>query len=329
MSITTPTHFYLTNLGVSNLLLCAVMPFLSLYYAQGYMWQSDTLICQLTVAFVTPVIHINLYVSMLILSWIALSRCATLMRYNEHNSDDFCNCFKKVIHSGILSQFRELRFAKMLCLGIWVTVIVAIVPVMVYYSIHEAQSELKKDVCYGTNIEIGGGTSQVSSKIASFIFFLCFLLVLVSYTSITRHIYKMQKSSAISEKHWIYNRVFRKILVIQVVLVVCFLPHHIFRVIFINLVGITQTCDRLSRLVEVKNYLLCLTAFRSSTDPLMYFLLDNNFKRHFKKVIKSIANKTSSQSSVSNLQGPPCISQTKNSNINLGITLKEVESLHM
>ncbi|XP_015218887.1 probable G-protein coupled receptor 82 [Lepisosteus oculatus] len=307
MTTKTSTHFYLTNLAVSNMLLCAVMPFLSMYYMMGYKWQVNTVVCKMITAVVTPIFHINIYMGMFILSWIALSRYAILMKSYEHRDQ----CHLAHIHSSLLKRFRELSFAKMLCLGIWTFVISAIVPVVLYYSFSEVGGE---EACYGQSVEIGGEASQISSAIAIAVFLFCFLLVLLSYVSVTRHLYNIQKSSAIPGKSRIYSRVFRNILVIQVVLAVCLLPHHIYKAVFIKLVR-PPACDRLSLLVEVKNFLLCLAALRCSTDPLMYFFLDNTFRRHCKSLLKCSSAKHSSQSSGSSKDWDVNISHTKHTNV--------------
>ncbi|RXM31630.1 putative G-protein coupled receptor 82 [Acipenser ruthenus] len=308
IKLKTPTHFYLTNLVVSNLLFCMIIPFLFLYYAKGYSWKTDMVICQFTVGIVTPILYININISIVLLSWIAISRYAILIKHNKKTCYCYPSVLRRLFLSGFLKGFRQLKFAKILCLSVWIIVVGGTVPLAAYYSITEVGVE-NIEACYGKQVETGGKTSQLGSLFAISLSFICFLVVFVLYLSIARHVYNIQKSAAIPGRHRVYNKVFRNVLVIQVVLFVCFLPHNIFKAVFVSLVG-TCACDKLTTLVEVKNILLCLTAFRSSLDPLTYFLLDKTFRRHFHNALASSQTAQPSNSQIT-VQVTKCIETPK------------------
>ncbi|KAG5283149.1 hypothetical protein AALO_G00038860, partial [Alosa alosa] len=78
-----PTHIYLINLSVSNLVLCLTMPILAAYYALSSFLDISHPFCKMAVSLLTPIIHTNITVGMINLTWVALSRCATLILNNH------------------------------------------------------------------------------------------------------------------------------------------------------------------------------------------------------------------------------------------------------
>ncbi|KAF3843676.1 hypothetical protein F7725_002525 [Dissostichus mawsoni] len=80
ISTISPTHVYLSHLSISNLILSLTTPFLAAYYAWGSDWTLSSVLCQLVLHGITPVLHINIYISIMILTWVALSRFASLIQ---------------------------------------------------------------------------------------------------------------------------------------------------------------------------------------------------------------------------------------------------------
>ncbi|XP_071782480.2 putative G-protein coupled receptor 82 [Centroberyx gerrardi] len=312
ISTKTPTHVYLSHLSVSNLLLSLTTPFLAAYYARGPVWPRGGVMCQLVLHSVTPVLHINIYIGVIILTWVALSRFAGLIRHTHASRPSACTI---LLPRAFFNHLRRASFACGVCAAVWVVAVGGIVPVTVYYSVKEAGSGSGAgagegggdekgggvedgEVCYNPAVEIGGSLSTACYVPAVTVFFVCFLLVLLSYMTVLRHIRRSRRSTNITVSHSLLGKVLRNIVVIQVVLIVCLLPHHVFKPIFISLVheqrqlshpahsssalgpNPTNHCHPLSTLIELKNCLLLLAALRGSTDPVMYFLLDKTFRKH-------------------------------------------------
>ncbi|NXT18380.1 GPR82 protein, partial [Syrrhaptes paradoxus] len=272
----TPTkrtqYIYLANLVTANLLICSTMPFLAAYFARGYRWTYDSVACRTANHLGTLIMHVSMYVTIIILCSIALSQYATLKKngdtqYSQAVNDKFYRC--------VLKKFRQPKFAKYLCIIIWLTVLCITVTAIPY----SVQAREEFPGCYNIMVEAGEFTTMMAGCLATACFFLSFLTVLLSYYSLTRHLSKIQKNTCIGEKHLIYKTVKRNILVIQMILTVCFLPYHIFRPIFYALLT-NNDCPRLNYLVEIKNFLTCLAAAKSSLDPVIYILLDKTFKKN-------------------------------------------------
>lgn len=303
-----PTHIYLINLGVSNLVLCLTMPILAVYYAMGLIWDISHLICRMAISCLTPLIHTNIGVGMINLTWVALSRCATLV-LNTHAHRPSRVTY--ILPPACLRQLRHTRCAWILCLGTWGLVLVGLIPAIAMYSM-EVSDPQAREVCYSATVEVGRVGPVVTTVISASVvtFFLCYLLVLGSYVAVTRHILRIRSSTAVSNQQHVYAKVFRNIVVIQVVMSICLLPHHVCRAVFTPLAHaysefarpLANGCHPLSVLVEVKNMLLCLAALRCTTDPITYFMLDRTFRKHMIRVL-GFASPSSSQSS-DNLGAP-------------------------
>ncbi|XP_060733288.1 probable G-protein coupled receptor 82 isoform X1 [Tachysurus vachellii] len=285
ISIKTPTHIYLINLGVSNLILCLTMPFNALYYALSTSWSSSSLKCQLAINVLTPVLHSNIEGSMLILTWLALTRFATLIQHNYGHRPSRCTKFLPGI---FLTRLQQTPFAIGMCVGTWAFVLMAIVPTVVVYATVETDrvENSSEQPCYSVPVEVGGSGSQAFAIVGITIFFLCLVLVMSAYIAVIRHINRTKTHRIIPDTQRVLSRVCRNILVIQIVLVICFLPHHTYKAVFIAMVQNDQSgdllmeCHHFSTHIEVKNLLLSLAVLRCSTDPIIYFLLDKMFKRY-------------------------------------------------
>ncbi|KAM6934097.1 putative G-protein coupled receptor 82 [Xenentodon cancila] len=297
-----PIHIYLSHLSVSNLLLSLITPFLAAYYAWGSVWAPRDILCQMVLHGITPVIHTNVYISVLILTWVALSRFAALIRNTHAPRPSAC---ATLLPHGFFMCLTRVSFANTVCAIMWLVSVGGVVPVTVYYSVNEATRTGDDgdghtggcvEVCYSPTVELGGRQSAMMTVAVITIFFVFYALVLLSYVSVLRHIRRSRRNTNVSTSQSLLKRVFRNIVVIKVVLSVCLLPYHIFKPIFITLAHDEPqllytpgpdlcSCHPLSFLVEMKNCLFLLATLRGSTDPVMYFLLDGTFRNQTLKLL--------------------------------------------
>ncbi|NXL70179.1 GPR82 protein, partial [Leptocoma aspasia] len=266
-------YIYLANLVTANLLVCSTMPFLAAYFADGHRWRYESVACWMAHHLGTLVMQVSMYVTITILCSIALSQYATLRKNSgtQHSPALPGNFYRRLLH-----EFRRPKFAKSLCIVIWLIVLCITVTAITYNIQERAAGEFP--TCYNIRVEAGERAATIAGCLATACFFLSFMTVLWSYYSLTRYLSRIQKNTCIGEKHLIYRTVKRNILVIQMILTVCFLPYHIFKPIFYVLLT-ENYCPRLNYLVEIKNLLTCLAAAKSSLDPVITLLLDKTFKK--------------------------------------------------
>ncbi|XP_006864318.1 PREDICTED: probable G-protein coupled receptor 82 [Chrysochloris asiatica] len=271
----TSTHVYLVHLVTANLLVCSAMPFMVIYFLKGFQWEYQSAQCRVVNFLGTLAMHVSMFVSLLILCWIAISRYATLMKMDL--TQEATSCYEKIFYGHLLKKFRQPSFARKLCIYIWGVVLGVIIPVSIYYSVVEA-TEGKENLCYNRQIESGAMISQTASLIGTMFIGFSFLVVLTSYYSFVSHLRKVRTCTSVTEKDFIYRSVKRHLLVIQTLLIICFLPYSIFKPIFFVLHQ-REDCQQLNYLIEIKNILTCLASARSSTDPFIFLLLDKKFKK--------------------------------------------------
>ncbi|KAF0878749.1 putative G-protein coupled receptor 82 [Crocuta crocuta] len=271
----TSTHIYLAHLVTANLLVCSAMPFIGIYFLKGFQWEYRSARCTVVNFLGTLSMHVSMFVSLLILSWIAISRYATLMK--KDSVQEATSCYEKVFYGHLLKKFRQPNFARKLCVYIWGVVLGVIIPVIIYYSVVET-TKGEENVCYNRQTELGAVISQTAGLIGTTFIGFSFLVVLTSYYSFVSHLKKVRTCTSIMEKDLTYSSVKRHLLVIQVLLIVCFLPYSIFKPIFYVLHQ-RGNCQQLNYLIEIKNILTCLASARSSTDPIIFLFLDKTFKK--------------------------------------------------
>uniref|UniRef100_A0A8C9SDU1 G protein-coupled receptor 82 n=1 Tax=Scleropages formosus TaxID=113540 RepID=A0A8C9SDU1_SCLFO len=310
----TSTHIYLVSLGASNLLLCLTMPFQAAYLAAGTDWNMQQMVCRIAISGVTPLLHISIYVGVFILTWIALSRCALLVQNDYGGRPSTCT---RLLPPVFFRKLRQASFARATCAATWLFVLSCVLPVSIYYSVQEVvqKDDLVSQGCYRVAVEVGGNSTQKSSIVAIMLFCMCFIVVMACYISVVRHFIRSQRSRIVLDKQRMYSHVFRKIVVIQAVLIVCLLPYHVFKAVFIDRAWrqsrpSADGCHPMSQFVEIKNFLLCLAALRCNTDPIMYLLLDKTFRKNALEMFNVCIGSQSSQSTGSNMAEGPTFSQS-------------------
>lgn len=103
-----------------------------------------------------------------------------------------------------------------------------IVPITVYYSVNEvmmgnaarrdgeAEKRYGAELCYNPAVEIGGSLSAAFYVPVIILFFAFYLLVLLSYITVLRHIRRSRRSTAVTTSQRLLGKVFRKVVIIQV-----------------------------------------------------------------------------------------------------------------
>lgn len=214
-----PTHVYLSHLSVSNLLLCVASPFLAVYYVGGPAWALRGAVCQLVLHGVTPVLHINVYISLMILTCVALTRFAALIPNTHASRPSAC---ATLLPHAFFSRLTRVSFAKAVCATVWTLAMACVVPVTVYYSLFEASCQGGDDrggcgeTCYSPQVEIGGSLSAAMTVPVIAVFFVLYLLVLLFYVTVARHIRRSRRNAHVASSQNLLGRVLRNIVVIQV-----------------------------------------------------------------------------------------------------------------
>lgn len=213
ISTASPIHIYLSHLSISNMLLSLTVPFLVAYYAQGTAWMLTDFLCQLVLHAITPVFHINIYIGLMILTSVALSRFASLTQHTHASRPSVCTV---LLPQGFFACLTRAASARIVYATTWVVVAGGIVPVTVYYSVKEAVATGYEDVCYNPEVELGGSVSATFTWAVIAIFYVFYLLVLLCYLIVLKHIRRSRRNTNITASQNLLGRVLRNIVIIQV-----------------------------------------------------------------------------------------------------------------
>ena len=230
-----PTQVYLSHLSVSNLLVALTAPFMVVYYVEASTQPATSLLCELVLHGATPMLHVNIQLSVGLLTWVALSRLAVLTRSTPgagrwNFAQRCCPAF--------LGRLRRASFARGVCAGAWVLVVGTTTFVTLYYSLKETRSghgrepdrggaanhsrasggeeEEEVALCYSPATELGGDLSKGGQVVTITLFFMCFLLVLLCYTLLLVHVRRSRRNIQIAATQGLLRRVFLNIVVIKV-----------------------------------------------------------------------------------------------------------------
>ncbi|KAE8623014.1 hypothetical protein XENTR_v10005459 [Xenopus tropicalis] len=291
----TSTHIYLINLTISNILVSAGMPFQAAYYLKvQYMPYSSTE-CRFLTQFGNLLTHSSMCVSIILLCWIAISRYAILVKHDEMTQSVKQTPYEKILFGKFLKSFRNPKFARYLCIGIWIAVACPNV-----YLVTVTTDHASNKLCFNEEVEIGKSHVVISSRVELAFFFLFALTVILFYCFFINYIKTLQANSCIDGKFLIYRKVKRNIVAIMALLLICFAPYHLSKLFIYGLVTV-KDCQLLNISLEIKNICLCLAEFRSCCDPIMYFCLDDNFKRNFQTLFKKKPDGSSTQLQATNI----------------------------
>ena len=228
-----PTQVYLSHLSASNLLVSLTAPFMVAYYVQASTRPASSLLCQLVLHGATPVLHVNIQLSVGLLTWVALSRLAILTRRppgagRRNFAQRRCPAF--------WSRLRRASFARGVCVGAWVLVVGTTTFVTLYYSLKETGGARGRELdrggatnhsggrgeeeevvlCYRAATELGGALSKAGQVITITLFFACFLLVLLCYVLLLVHVRRSRSDIQMAATQGLLRRVFRNVVVIKV-----------------------------------------------------------------------------------------------------------------
>lgn len=272
LSRKTSTHIYLINLAVSNIVVSIGMPFQIVYYSQAQHWPYNSVLCSVVYDAASLLTHCSMCVSITIFCWIAVSRYATLIRHKARLQVKPKTTYEKIIFGQVFKTFRNPQFAFFLCIGVWISLLC---PNIVLFLVN--QNLALEKYCLEKEVQ---QVYKITAIIESTCFFIFFLVVLLFYYFFIKHIQQHQANSCIGERHLVYSKVKNNIIVIVVLLLLCFTPYHLSKLLWVGF-DYSHGCHKLRTLMEIKNSCLCLAEFRSCTDPIVYFCLDDTFKRNF------------------------------------------------
>ncbi|XP_054138693.1 proteinase-activated receptor 3 [Melozone crissalis] len=232
------TAILYTNLAVSDLLFCIILPFKIAYHINGNNWVFGETMCRAA----TAVFYGNMYCSILLLTCISVSR------------------YLAIVHPFTYKSLPKRAYAIAACAAVWAAVFLYMLPLAIMQ-----QSYYVKQLDIYTCHDVHSACETVSSfqfyyygSLAVFGFLIPLATIVFCYVSIIR---------TLKTHEWFWY--VKVSLLILTIFAICFVPSNIILIIH----HINYYYYNTDRLYSFYLIALCLSSLNSCLDPFLYFLM--------------------------------------------------------
>uniref|UniRef100_A0A3Q4FZZ7 Opioid receptor delta 1 n=1 Tax=Neolamprologus brichardi TaxID=32507 RepID=A0A3Q4FZZ7_NEOBR len=267
----TATNIYIFNLALADALATSTLPFQSAKYLMST-WPFGELLCKVVIA----IDYYNMFTSIFTLTMMSVDR------------------YIAVCHPVKALDFRTPAKAKLINVAIWILSSAIGVPVMIM-AVTKVTKEgegifiaaVKKKSCvinFITLCSLGFPEPErywdTVTKICVFIFAFVMpvLVITICYGLMILRLKSVRLLSGSKEKDKNLRRITRMVLVVVAVFIICWTPIHIFVIV--------TTAVKIDRenLLTMACWHICIALgyANSSLNPVLYALMDENFKRCFR-----------------------------------------------
>ncbi|XP_004560015.3 opioid receptor, delta 1b [Maylandia zebra] len=250
----TATNIYIFNLALADALATSTLPFQSAKYLMST-WPFGELLCKVVIA----IDYYNMFTSIFTLTMMSVDR------------------YIAVCHPVKALDFRTPAKAKLINVAIWILSSAIGVPVMIM-----AVTKVTEEGV--TLCSLGFPEPErywdTVTKICVFIFAFVVpvLVITVCYGLMILRLKSVRLLSGSKEKDKNLRRITRMVLVVVAVFIICWTPIHIFVIV--------KTAVKIDRknLLTMACWHICIALgyTNSSLNPVLYALMDENFKRCFR-----------------------------------------------
>ncbi|NXG30379.1 PAR3 protein, partial [Dromaius novaehollandiae] len=232
------TAILYTNLAVSDLLFCIMLPFKIAYHLNGNNWIFGEMMCRTT----TAVFYGNMYCSILLLMCISVSR------------------YVAIVHPFTYKSLPKRAYAIAVCTTVWTIVFLYMLPLCIM-----KQSYYVKQLDIFTCHDVHNACETISAfqfyyyiSLAIFGFLIPLATIIFCYISIIQ---------TLKTHEWFWY--VKVSLLILTIFAICFVPSNIILIVH----HINYYYYNTDRLYSFYLIALCLSSLNSCLDPFLYFLM--------------------------------------------------------
>ncbi|XP_074156914.1 putative G-protein coupled receptor 34 [Sminthopsis crassicaudata] len=247
-------QIYLLNVAIADLLLIFCLPFRILYHVNKNIWILGVILCKT----VGMLFYMNMYISIILLGLISLDRYIKINRS---------------IHQHKALTTKQSIY---ICCTVWAVAITGFLTMII--------STLKKGghnstMCFHYRDKHNAKGEAIFNYIIVIVFWLIFLLLILSYIKIANYLLKISKRRANFPNSGKYHTTARNSFIVLIIFTICFVPYHAFRFIYITSQLKTPNCYWKEIFHNINEIMLVLSSFNSCLDPVMYFLMSSNIRK--------------------------------------------------
>ncbi|XP_073425624.1 G-protein coupled receptor 183-like [Dendrobates tinctorius] len=266
------TTLYSRNLVISDICFAIVSPFRIVYYSRGFNWTLGEPLCRITALF----LYINTYAGVNFMTCLSIDR------------------FFAVVHPHRYNKIRRVKFAKIICIVVWLVVFFQTFPLLLQTMSRWEPTGRTTCMEYPNFEQIQHLPYMLLG--ACFIgYYVPLIIMLYCYSQISIKLCQTTKQNPLSEKTGTNRKATNTIILVIVVFLICFTPYH---------VAITQhmikkliyepDCDEQKLFQMVLHITVSLMNLNCCLDPLIYFCACKGYKNQILKILRRQASITSS-----------------------------------
>ncbi|XP_005894406.1 PREDICTED: uracil nucleotide/cysteinyl leukotriene receptor [Bison bison bison] len=242
----TPANVFLMHLAVADLSCVLVLPTRLVYHFSGSHWPFGEIPCRLT----GFLFYLNMYASIYFLTCISADR------------------FLAIVHPVKSLKLRRPLHAHLACAFLWVVVAVAMAPLLVSPQTVRTNNTV---VCLQLYREKASQHALASLAVA---FTFPFVTTVTCYLLIIR---SLRQGPRVERR--LKNKAVRMIAAVLAIFLICFVPYHVHRSIYVLRYRGHRTSCAAQRALALGNRITsCLTSLNGALDPVMYFFVAEKFR---------------------------------------------------
>ncbi|NWU11081.1 GPR34 protein, partial [Cephalopterus ornatus] len=245
---------YLLNVAIADLLLIFCLPFRILYHLNENTWMFGRILCKI----VGTLFYMNMYISIVLLGLISLDR--------------YIKITKSVKRPKMITLTRSIQ----ICCVVWAIALTG-------FTVVVAPSFLKSEdsnstLCFHYRSKQKAKTEAILNYIIVLIFWVVFFLLILSYSKIAKSLLEISRRRSNFPNAGKYTKTARNSFIVLIIFTVCFVPYHMFRIVYITSQLQTPPCYWKEIIHKCNEVMLIFSSFNSCLDPVMYFLMSRSVR---------------------------------------------------
>lgn len=251
--VSSPANAFLLHLAIADLSYVTILPLRATYHLTGGHWPFGEIPCRV----VGFLFYVNMYASIYFLACVAGDR------------------YLAVVHAVRSLKIRRPLYAHIASVSLWFLVIVSMVPLLASQQTSEMEGVT---VCLQLYREKASRHALISLAVA---FIPPFIATLSFYLLI---IHSLCRGSRLESA--LKLKILGTIGLVLLIYVVCFLPYHASRTIYILSYGHPSTsCEAKRRLMLANRLTSSLTCMNGALDPLLYLFGAEKFQGSLRRLL--------------------------------------------
>ncbi|XP_054829164.1 P2Y purinoceptor 8-like [Eublepharis macularius] len=253
----TPSVIFMINLSSTDLALACCLPLQIVYHIEGNNWLYSNNLCSV----VTVMFYANMYSSILTMTCISLER------------------YLGVVHPMKLVKWRRKRYALVVCLVMWTTLLLALSPLAqtdLTYEVKELDIKTCFDVLKWNMLPSRLAWAAFLLTLFVLFFLIPFTVTVACYIGVIRKL--VQTSHRYSDRQ--KTRSIYLAIIVLLVFITCFAPSN-----FVLLVHMISRLYLNKSFYHIYKLTLGLSCLNNCIDPFIYYFASKEFYQKFMQVI--------------------------------------------